>query len=288
MSLLLQVVLALLLLCCQGSSMPQVESQPQWEADTANPSSNLTPQPPSTSTSIPSPPSSGTPPPHPFRDALRLVWIEGAALGLEWSSKFSVALNGAVTAYNLTLTKPQETQAFTSVTMYHAAALRHQFEDLTANTTYKGRLVALVGQHYWPYSLLGFTFTSPVLKIGHGLGHLEGRVPSDISDLEDVNVAVSLRWSPAPFVMGGSSGPSVVGGRATHPTGYRLSVWDHKQLVQEITTSVSDNDKGSRVTLKNLLLDTQYKVTLEGLQPKGRVGLTLSFSLDTGGLHVGE
>ncbi|XP_037799304.1 uncharacterized protein LOC119594317 [Penaeus monodon] len=123
--------------------------------------------------------------------------------------------------------------------MYHATALRHQFEDLAANTAYKGRLVALVGQHYWPYSLLGFNFTSPVLKTGHGLGQSQGRVASDISDLEDVNVAVALRWSPAPFVMGLG-----VGGRASHPTGYRLSVWDHKQLVQEITTSVSDTDKG--------------------------------------------
>lgn len=41
-----------------------------------------------------------------------------------------------------------------------------QFEGLRSNVSYDGRLVALVGPHHWPYTLLNFTVTSPTLHTG--------------------------------------------------------------------------------------------------------------------------
>ena len=45
-------------------------------------------------------------------------------------------------------------------------AHRPQFEGLRSNVTYAARLMALVGPHHWPYTLLNFTVTSPTLHTG--------------------------------------------------------------------------------------------------------------------------
>lgn len=50
----------------------------------------------------------------------------GASLSLQWPARFSLSINGVVTAYRLALTHPQEPRPFATTTMYNADILRHQ------------------------------------------------------------------------------------------------------------------------------------------------------------------
>ncbi|KAK4290199.1 hypothetical protein Pmani_036889 [Petrolisthes manimaculis] len=128
---------------------------------------------------------------------------------MEWPSKFALSINGAVTAYSLSLSHSHpasNTTTTSTTTLFHARTLRHQFEGLSANVSYSGRLVALVGRHQWPYTLLNFTIASPALHTGLRLGQRVGggvRVASSTGDLEDITVAVRLRWSTTPFIADG-------------------------------------------------------------------------------------
>nr|XP_045587909.1 uncharacterized protein LOC123749831 isoform X1 [Procambarus clarkii] len=225
-------------------------------------------------------------------DPLRWVWIEDASLGLEWPSRFSLSINGAVTAYSLSLTPPHHQRAFSTTTMYHTTTLRHQFEGLSSNVTYAGRLVALVGQHHWPYGLLNFTITSPTLLTGLALGQrmVYGRPSSTIADLTIITISARLRWSPSPFITGKvstapqeSEEPPEAGAR---PLGYRLRLWDHKNLVSQVTTNVNGRNSGCEATVGGLQLDTVYKATVEAVLDDGEPGAALSFSIDAGALHV--
>ncbi|XP_042212812.1 dentin sialophosphoprotein-like [Homarus americanus] len=211
---------------------------------------------------------------------------------MEWPSRFSLSINGAVTAYSLSLTLPHHHSPISTTTIYHSSTLQHQFEGLASNMTYNGRLIALVGQHHWPYNLLNFTIASPTLLTGLGLGQKAtyGRSLSTVADLTSISVSVRLRWSPTPFLTGGftppSSKPTDPPEPAVRPLGYRLQVWDHNQLVREVITSIYSKDKGCEAAVGGLKLDTVYKATLEALSADDEPGTSLSFSLDAGALHV--
>ncbi|XP_053646315.2 uncharacterized protein [Cherax quadricarinatus] len=225
-------------------------------------------------------------------DPLRWVWIDDASLGMEWPPRFSLSINGAVTAYSLSLTHPLHHHPFATTTMYHATTLHHQFEGLASNVTYAGRLVALVGPHHWPYNLLNFTITSPTLLTGLGLGQrtVYGRPASTVADLTGITIFVTIRWSPSPFITGGFSPPFYESDDppepAVKPLGYRLRVWDHKKLVSQVITFVNGRNNGCEAAVGGLQLDTVYKATVEALLADEEPGTALSFSLDAGALHV--
>ncbi|XP_068219794.1 uncharacterized protein [Palaemon carinicauda] len=228
-----------------------------------------------------------------IRDPLRWIWIDETSLELTWSSKFSLSLNDAVKGYGLSLTRLQHFDPFATTTIYSSTNLQHQFGGLKSNVTYGGKLEALVGPHYWPYNLINFTFSSAVLVPGVGLGQrgVAHRPTSNTADLGKVAVGVTLRWSHSPFTTGAltSSEWDAGGGRpeGLKPDGYLLQIWDHKHLMLKVTTSVSGKHDGCIANVGGLSLDTAYKATLQGLHADGRVGTTLSFSLDAGGFYVG-
>lgn len=216
------------------------------------------------------------------QDPLRWIWLDGSSLSMEWPSRFSLSINGAVTAYSLSLTHPNQRSPFLTTTMFHAATLRHQFEGLRSNVTYAGRLMALVGPHHWPYTLLNFTVTSPSLHTGLGLGQRANpaRPRSTTADLDAISVSVTLRWSPTPFLKGNPEGETV------QPTGYRLRVWDQKKLVTQITNEASSHTQDCEAAVGGLALDAVYKATLDAVLPDGEPGTSLTFTLDAGALHV--
>ncbi|XP_050713067.1 serine-rich adhesin for platelets-like [Eriocheir sinensis] len=216
------------------------------------------------------------------QDPLRWVWLDGASLSLQWPARFSLSINGVVTAYRLALTHPQEPRPFATTTMYNADTLRHQFEGLRSNVSYDGQLVALVGPHHWPYTLLNFTVTSPTLHTGLGLGQRAHpvRPRSSTGDLQDITVSATLRWSPTPFLRGHAAGEVV------RPAGYRLRVWDPKQLVAEVVTDAATHGQGCEAAVGGLTLDSVYKATLDAVMPEEEQGTSLTFTLDAGALHV--
>ncbi|KAF2364227.1 Low-density lipoprotein (LDL) receptor class A repeat [Trinorchestia longiramus] len=180
-------------------------------------------------------------------------------------------------------------------------AYGRRFTGLDSRSLYEGELLALVGQHFWPYALLSFSHTPPSIRQATSEDDATYLPPSETADLEAVTVGVTLRWAETPFVTSSRTATQGAGSKdpPTRPSKYRVRVWDGQTVLQELASTpklLSNNSSASvhpslvqdspEATIGSLPLDRQFKVTVEALNSAGEVTTALTLLLYTGSFHV--